>query len=154
MRKKEEQKKEIIKWAKISGGVFFFGLIFSCAPSTAAFGGTMIFAAIGILCYKAYTIYFPVQTQSIEADGYMVQLIKFPKYWDSFENLNYKDVYNDLLDVGFVNVRLVNLGDIKLGLFKKEGSIEEITVSGGRILKGGGKYLADAPIVIVYHGRR
>lgn len=153
-RKKEEQKNELIKWAKISGGVFFFGLLFCFSSSTAAFGALMIFTAVGLFGYKAYKIYFPDQQQYIGTDGYMVPILHFPRYWDSFEELNYKELYNDLIDVGFTNIRLVNLGDIKIGLFKKEESIEEITVAGVRIFKGGGKYPADSPIVIVYHGKR
>ena len=114
----------------------------------------MIFTAIGLFGYKAYKVYFPDQQQYIGMDGNVVPFLCFPRYWDSFEVLNYRELYNDLMEVGFTNIRLVNLGDIKIGLFKKEGSIEEITVAGARIFKGGGKYPADSPIVIVYHGKR
>ena len=87
-------------------------------------------------------------------NGEKVSLIKFPKYGYPFEELNYMYVYNNLLEAGFLNVELINLKDIRLGLFAKEGTIKKITVSGEPICRGGEKYSPYVSIVIYYHGRR
>lgn len=152
-RKKEERKQQLIKWAKISGGVFAFGLLFCFSSQTSAFGALVIFTAIGLFGYKAYKLYFP-EEQTIGYNGETVRLLKFPNFFGSLAELNYHDVYNRLQSAGFTNVRLINLRDIKIGLFKREGSIEEISVDGETIESGGRKYPADVPIEIVYHGRK
>lgn len=152
-RVREEQKNELIKWAKISGGVFLFGIILSCAEASRTFGLLMVITAIGVLCYKAYNIYKPQQPQGIGAADYSVQMLKFPRFWEPFSDKSYLEVYNHLLDIGFNNVRITNLHDIKIGLLKREGSIEAILIAGVRVGFGGGKYPANVPIEIVYHGR-
>lgn len=152
-RKKQERKNELIKWAKISGGVFVFGLLFCFSSQTAAFGMLVIFTAFGILGYKAYKIYFP-EEQTIGMNGETVRLLKFPNNWGPYTEMDYRDVYNSLERIGFTNVRLTNLRDIKIGLLKRDGSIHEIIVNGETIISGGRKYPADIPIEIVYHGRR
>lgn len=152
-RLKEDQKKEVIKWSKISGGVFLFGIILLCGEASRTFGVFVIVTAIGLLCYKAYYIYNPQQTRNVGTTGYSVQMLKFPGFWYPFSDKSYLEVYNHLLDIGFNNVRVTNLHDIKIGLLKREGSIETILVAGSRVGAGGGRYPANIPIEIIYHGK-
>lgn len=45
-----------------------------------------------------------------------------------------------------------SLHDIKIGLLKKSGAVESVSVDGVKIISGGKLYLPDAQITIQYHG--
>ncbi len=47
----------------------------------------------------------------------------------------------------------VNLHDLTLGIFQKPGKVESIQVNGQTVDAGGGIYMPDVPIVIMYHGK-
>lgn len=52
---------------------------------------------------------------------------------------------------GFTNIKCVGLHDLRLGLLKKPGLVESITINGHTVTSGGKKYPKDAAIVISYH---
>jgi hypothetical protein len=79
--------------------------------------------------------------------------IRFPKGYEPFNEQHYDTVLSALRVSGFTNVSTVNMHDVKLGIFQKQGEIEKITVSGRNILSGGHYYAHDVPIIITYHGR-
>lgn len=152
-RKKDELMKEMIKWAKVSGGILLVGIIFLFGGKSAAFGLMVIIFALGLFGYKVYKIYFP-DVKVKTSNENIIPLLIFPRFMEEFSEMDYQAVYNKLMRIGFTNVRLTNLGDIKIGLLKREGSVQKIIVDGDIIESGGGKYPADVPIEIVFHGRR
>ena len=79
--------------------------------------------------------------------------IAFPKSRTVLRGQNYQVWNSTLRSAGFTNVTCVNLHDVKLGLFQKDGVIEKVTVNGKETLFGGNVYHPDVPIIISYHGR-
>lgn len=79
--------------------------------------------------------------------------IKFPSSFEPFDEHNYQSAETILRSAGFVNVSCVNMHDLTLGLLKKPGRIESITVDGETISSGGRIFLPSASIVITYHGK-
>ena len=79
--------------------------------------------------------------------------IRFPKSRTVLRDQYYKTISSELKAAGFTNVKCVNLHDVKLGLFQKEGAIEQVLVDGKETLFGGNVYRPNVPIVITYHGR-
>ena len=58
------------------------------------------------------------------------------------------------VSAGFTNVRCVPLNDLTMGLLKKPGMVQSITIRGKEITSGGKKFSPDAPVVISYHSHR
>ena len=79
--------------------------------------------------------------------------IRFPKNLEPFEEKNYEVIKDALKSAGFVNIRCINLHDVRVGLFRKEGRVESICVNGEQIMSGGRMYRPDCSITISYHGK-
>ena len=72
----------------------------------------------------------------------------------NYEGRNFKDVAVDLEAKGFKNIKVKNLQDVVLGLFTKEGTVENVFINGnvGYQIGGWVDYLSE--IVITYHGKK
>ncbi|NLD45652.1 MAG: zinc ribbon domain-containing protein [Clostridiaceae bacterium] len=79
--------------------------------------------------------------------------IRFPKSLEPFSEQNFQMAENILKNAGFTNVSCVNMHDLTLGLLRKPGKIETITVNDVKIMSAGKVYPANAAIVITYHGK-
>lgn len=79
--------------------------------------------------------------------------IKFPKNVMPFEDKNYESVRSVLSGAGFCNIKCVNMHDLTLGLLKKPGMIESVTIDGENEIEEGHYYMPDVPITITYHGK-
>ena len=90
-----------------------------------------------------------------ENEKYMLQDggIRFPKDIFPVEEQNFASVENILKNAGFRNISCVNLHDLTLGLVKRPGRVEKITVAGKQVNSGGKVYLPNVPITITYHGK-
>ena len=49
------------------------------------------------------------------------------------------------------SIKTINLGDLRLGIFNKNGSVDAITI-GGENVTSEGWYRQEAPVIITYHG--
>lgn len=67
------------------------------------------------------------------------------------ENIHYSAVEAALRSAGFRNIRTINLGDLRLGLFKRNGSVESVTIGGERV-SSEEWHPQEAPVIITYHG--
>ena len=88
------------------------------------------------------------EQRSAQEDEPETIMIKYP-------HGNYENAYllqAKLEQAGFVNIRMLNLKDIKVGFLKKPGEIESVSINGkdSRPIK---KLYPNAPIIITYHGR-
>ena len=57
-------------------------------------------------------------------------------------------------NAGFHNIQCIPLNDLTMGLLKKPGMVESITINGRSVTSGGKKYSPDAAVVISYHSYR
>jgi hypothetical protein len=75
-------------------------------------------------------------------------MVRYPK--SHFNNAHI--LQGKLVQAGFTNIKMVNLGDIMLGIIKKPGEIKSVSVNGSPAIFN--KWLSpNAAIVIEYHGR-
>jgi len=79
---------------------------------------------------------------------------KIPSGIDGFEKKNYQAIEALFKSAGFVNVTSVGLGDLTVGLLKKPGQVDSITINGKTVTSSGKKYPKDARVVISYHSQR
>ena len=69
----------------------------------------------------------------------------------NYENLHFSAVRDAMKACGFSNIRTINLGDLRLGLLNKNGSVESITIDGEPI-SSDEWFRQEAPVIISYHG--
>lgn len=77
--------------------------------------------------------------------------IKIPSSVLNYEKKNFAAVQAILLSAGFKNVQCIPLNDLTMGLLKRSGSIESITINGKEIYSTSKKFSPDASIIISYH---
>lgn len=77
--------------------------------------------------------------------------VRIPSSVIDFEDKNYASIEAMFRSAGFTNIKCVPLCDLTMGLFKKPGSVDSITVKGEEITSGGKKVSPDVPVVISYH---
>ncbi len=78
---------------------------------------------------------------------------RFPDSYGNFSETHYATLLSALQGLGFTNIICESMHDIKIGLLKKPGLIESVSVNGTKISSGGKVYQFDAVIVITYHGK-
>lgn len=71
-----------------------------------------------------------------------------------YENKDYASIESMFRGSGFTNVKSVPLCDLTVGLLKKTGTVEAITINGKSVVSGGKKYSPNVEIVISYHSYR
>lgn len=80
--------------------------------------------------------------------------ILIPQAAKKYVGMNYEDVETILRSLGFSNIEMIALGDIKKDIFNKENEIDEITINGDGKFKENTYFDPDAKIVIKYHSRQ
>ncbi len=80
--------------------------------------------------------------------------VKVPSGISGYESKSYSAIEAMFISAGFTNVRCVPLNDLTMGLLKKPGMVQSITIRGKEITSGGKKFSPDAPVVISYHSHR
>ena len=76
---------------------------------------------------------------------------KVPSSITDYEKKNYSAIEAMFVSAGFTNVRCVALNDLTMGVLKKPGMVDSITINGREVTSGGKKYPKDAAVVISYH---
>ena len=76
---------------------------------------------------------------------------KVPSSISDYEKKNYSAIEAMFVSAGFTNVRCVPLNDLTMGVLKKPGMVDSITINGREITSGGKKFPKDAAVVISYH---
>ena len=76
---------------------------------------------------------------------------KMPEQAVNCENLHFTAVRDALKANGFSDIRLINLGDLRLGIFRKNGSVESVTIDGDTV-SSDDWYPQSGKIIISYHG--
>ena len=77
--------------------------------------------------------------------------LKVPDQAVNCENLHFTAVRDSLKASGFTNIQTINLGDLRLGILKKNGSVDSVTFDGEPV-SFGEWYRREANIVISHHG--
>ncbi|MBQ5671148.1 MAG: zinc ribbon domain-containing protein [Oscillospiraceae bacterium] len=77
--------------------------------------------------------------------------IKLPSEAAYFEDENCYNIQAIYQSLGFKNVKLVNLRDLQLGLKKKVGTVEDVTIN-GKDVRSGHWYDPNDVVIITYHG--
>lgn len=81
--------------------------------------------------------------------------IKIPSAVANGTSENYAVVESMLVQAGFINVRAVALHDLTMGVFKKPGVVESITIDGKELSSYfRRKFPPNVPIIISYHSLR
>ena len=76
---------------------------------------------------------------------------KVPSSISDYEKKNYSAIEAMFVSAGFTNVRCVALNDLTIGVLKKPGMVDSITINGREVTSGGKKFPKDAAVVISYH---
>ena len=97
--------------------------------------------------------YIWILSKKEEDDDYMDfgDKAKIPSSIEGYEKKSYTAIEAMFINAGFTNVTSIPLNDLKVGLIKKPGLVESITINGREVTSGGKKYPKDAPVVISYH---
>ena len=80
--------------------------------------------------------------------------IRVPWGISGYENKDYASIESMFRGSGFTNVKSVSLCYLTVGLLKKPGTVEAITINGKSVVSGGKKYSPNVEIVISYHSYR
>ena len=76
---------------------------------------------------------------------------RVPSSVSDFAKKDYSAIAAMFESAGFTNVRCVPLNDLAIGLLKRPGMVESITVNGETVTSGGKGFPKNAPVVISYH---
>ena len=79
--------------------------------------------------------------------------ILMPQAAKKYVGSNYAEVESAIRELGFDNIELVPLGDIKTDILRQENKVDEISINGDTKFKEGVYFEPDAPVVIKYHSR-
>ncbi len=66
-------------------------------------------------------------------------------------NKNYQDVAQIFRSAGFENIELIQKDDLWLGILKKDGTVESVSINGDSLFESGEWVSSDAIIKITYH---
>ena len=78
-------------------------------------------------------------------------IIELPDKIKEYESQNYEVVESILRNSGFSNIKCIPMNDLTMGLLKKPGMVQSITINGTDISSGKNKFSKDADIIITYH---
>lgn len=68
-----------------------------------------------------------------------------------FNGENYKIVEEQLRDMGFTNVNLKKIEDLKIGLLKSDGEVEQVMIGGDGKFEEGDRFKPNSKVKIIYH---
>ena len=88
--------------------------------------------------------------ESLDDGDYLGERIRLPDI-SNYNTKNYASIETQFEKSGFTNVTSVPLHDLKIGILKKPGTVESVTIGGKTVAPGRKKYPSDAPVIINYH---
>ena len=77
--------------------------------------------------------------------------IQVPNSAFHYSGENYEQVMNELMDIGFDNIEVFPMGDLKIGIISKENDVDKISIAGNTKFRSNEYFYPDAPIKIYYH---
>ena len=107
-----------------------------------------------VCCYILMFMWMGNKDKDDDDDLDFGDKVKVPSSISDFESKNYASVEAMFTSAGFTNIKCVPLNDLTIGLLKKPGTVESITINGKSVTSGGKKYSPDAAVVIAYHCHR
>lgn len=116
--------------------------------------GISFFALIGLICF--YVLYRMWKTDKKSRKAAMPAApkqarVQVPASIRGYQNKDYMTIQQQFARAGFINIRCVPLNDLSMGIMKKPGKVDSITINGHPITSAGMKFCPDAPVVITYH---
>lgn len=66
-------------------------------------------------------------------------------------NMGYKTLANELVDIGFTQIYVSRLEDLKTGFFKRENAVSDVVIDGIETIRSGMMLEYDRKISIQYH---
>ena len=70
---------------------------------------------------------------------------------EEFYLMDYKTAEARLRNMGFVNITLVPIFDLKLGIIVPNGGVEQVIINGDSSFSSYTVFRYDAPVIIEYH---
>lgn len=119
-----------------------------------AFGGDLGMGAIGIGGWIAlFTVINGDESKKRKQETRMARAgrIKLTSSVSDYDKKNYQAVESAYRSLGFKNIHSVNMRDLRMGLLKKPGIVEEVSID-GESPRSGEWYDPNATVVITYHG--
>lgn len=80
--------------------------------------------------------------------------ICIPASAEEYEGEPYAQVAKELQNAGFTNIDCDPMGDLKLGILKKPGAIDKVSIDGDFQFTKGDIFSEDAKVVISYHSKK
>lgn len=112
--------------------------------------GWYMLAMLGMLAIMGCVYLWISFYQSLDEGMDYGDKIKIPDI-SNYDEINYQSMKELFKNAGFTNITCVPLGDLKIGILKKPGTVDSITINGKRIQSGKKRFHPDSPIVISYH---
>lgn len=78
-------------------------------------------------------------------------LVAVPLSASDMKDRQYEDVVTKFKNAGFQNVHTSPMNDLIIGVFNKNGAVEEVTIDGKNNFRKNSRYEPDAYVVIKYH---
>ena len=127
--------------------------IFAVAFIGLGFGGENFGLAMPglVCCYILMFMWMNNKDKEDDDDLNFGDKVKVPSSISDFENKNYAAIEAMLVSAGFTNIKCVPLNDLIMGVLKKPGTVESITINGRTVVSGGKKFSPNATVVISYH---
>ena len=157
MKELELEENELLRGHKSRKKAFSIALVFVIVGAfftlviPAGFIGLLIMEIGGLIALFTF-ISADKQKKNIQDARYSrMGMIKLTESVVDYEKQNYRSIEAAFAAIGFINITTVNLHDLKAGIIKKSGAVEEVTID-GKVPSYGEWYNPSARIIITYHG--
>lgn len=154
MEEKEDKLHRTLACIWVAATVILFAVGFfmvSTDPTKDGDGVGWSMIVFGMLSAEFLLIYFLNGKKKRSKNRYRPGYAKVPDPAVNYENLHYSAVKDALKASGFSNIRMINMGDLRLGLFKKNGAVDSVMFD-GEAVSSDEWYRQEALIIISYHG--
>ncbi|WP_044975584.1 hypothetical protein [Ruminococcus sp. HUN007] len=149
LKRQKKIERKIKNWRRFNKILIIIWIIVSLILLiTALYVGIPVILVGGYITLIRIPHFIDNKRMIMETGGIRIPTSLFP-----CEDRNFNEVLLTLEGLGFTNVSCVNLHDVMIGIIKRQGSVEKITVNGIEVQFGGRMYPKNAAIVITYHGR-
>ena len=139
-------------WLFITIALFAIGFYFvRTDPTKDGDGVGWAMIVFGMLVGEFGLIFLMSDKKKRSKNRYRPGYTKVPDQAVNYENLHFTAVRDSLKARGYKNIQVINLGDLRLGILKKNGSVDSVTIDGESV-SSDEWYRQEAKIIISYHG--
>lgn len=132
----------------VAGALAVIGAICALFAPPFSAGAIVVAGMIAMLTVKNGDDHKEKVEKRRKASSGMIELTSNVATYDKKDFRSIQSAYQSL---GFTNIQLINLRDLKAGFLKKPGTVETVTINGESPYTGG-LYYPNAHIVITYRG--